>query len=162
MNTMKRTINYIKQWMALRKREKAVAKLERELQDRMTYIDEKMALREVTDVYAKYVCMMHGWRDCIGNYVGDEFCEVSLSFMNGYIKALLDNGLEFQNGLVKKRDITEVMPFGALDHYSKDAVRNTKRECIAALEKVMVQYETSKANINTIVSAFRKEINQED
>jgi len=82
---MKRIINYIRQWMALRKREKAVAKLEREMQDRMTCIDEKMALREVTDVYAKYVCMMHGWRDSIGNYVGDEFCEVSLSFMADYI-----------------------------------------------------------------------------
>jgi len=158
---MKRIINYIKQWMALRKREEAVAELEREMQDRMTCIDEKMALREVTDVYAKYVCMMHGWRDSIGNYVGDEFCEVSLSFMNGYIKALHDNGLEFQNGLVKKRDITEVMPCGALDYYRKDAIRDTKRECIAALERVMAQYETSKANINTIVSAFRKEIKED-
>jgi len=58
---MKRIINYIRQWMALRKREEAVSELERELQDRMTCIDEKMALREVTDVYAKYVCMMHIW-----------------------------------------------------------------------------------------------------
>ena len=41
---MKRIINYIKQWMALRKREEAVAELEREMQDRMTCIDEKMAL----------------------------------------------------------------------------------------------------------------------
>ena len=80
---MKRIIKYIRQWMALRKREEAVAELEREMQDRMTCIDETMALREVTDTYAKYVCMMHGWRDSIGNYVGDEFCEVSLSFMNG-------------------------------------------------------------------------------
>ena len=31
----------------------------------------------------------------------------------------------------------------------------------SALEKVMAQYETSKANINTIVSAFRKEIKED-
>ena len=158
---MKRIINYIRQWMALRKLEEAVAKLEREMQDRMTCIDEKMALKEVTDVYAKYVCMMHGWRDRIDNYVGEEFCEVSLSFMSGYVKALHDNGMEFQNGLVKKRDITEEMPCGALNYYRKDAIRDTKRECIAALERVMAQYETSKANINTIVSAFRKEIKED-
>jgi len=35
---MKRIINYIRQWMTLRKREKAVAKLEREMQDRYAYI----------------------------------------------------------------------------------------------------------------------------
>ena len=136
-------------------------RLKRKLGSRMVEVTETMDLKEVTDVYAKYVCMMHGWRDSIGNYVGDEFCEVSLSFMNGYIKALHDNGLEFQNGLVKKRDIKEEMPCGALDYYCKDVVRDTKRECIAALEKVMAQYETSKANINTIVSAFRKEIKED-
>jgi len=158
---MKRIINYIRQWMALRKREEAVAKLEREMQDRMTCIDETMALREVTDVYAKYVCKMYGWNDrWMGDYT-DHFCSIEFAFMDGYIKALHDNGLEFQNGLVKKRDITEVMPCGALDYYRKDAIRDTKRECIAALEKVMAQYETSKANINTIVSAFRKEIKED-
>lgn len=136
-------------------------RLKRKLGSRMVEVTETMDLKEVTDVYAKYVCMMHGWRDSIGNYVSAEFCEVSLSFMNGYVKALHDNGLEFQNGLVKKRDITEEMPCGALDYYRKDAVRDTKRECIAALEKVMAQYETSKANINTIVSAFRKEIKED-
>lgn len=138
-----------------------MAKLEREMQDRMTCIDEMMTLKEVTGVYAKYVCMMHGWQDSIDTYVGEEFCEVSLSFMNGYVKALHDNGLEFQNGLVKKRDITEEMPCGALDYYRKDVIRDTKRKCIAALVKVMMQYETSKANINTIVSAFRKEIKED-
>ena len=159
---MKRIIKYIRQLMALRKREEAVAKLEREMQDRMTCIDETMALREVTDVYAKYVCMMHGWRDSIGNYVGDEFCEVSLSFMNGYVKALHDNGLEFQKGLVKKRDITEEMPCGALDYYRKDAIADTKAKAVEALKQVMEKYETSKQNINVIVNDFEKEINKEE
>ena len=158
---MKRMIKYIRQWMALRKREEVVAKLENELQDRMTRIDETMELKEVSDVYAKYVCMMNGWVSQIGDMLSAEYCEVSFAFMNGYIKALHDNGLEFRNGLVKKRDIVDEMPGGALDYYRKDAVRDTKRECIAALERVMAQYETSKANINTIVSAFRKEIKED-
>jgi len=154
-------INRINEWQNRRKRKKAVAKLENELQDRMTRIDETMELKEVSDVYAKYVCMMNSWNSQFGDMLSAEYCEVSFAFMNGYIKALHDNGLEFRNGLVKKRDIAEDMPCGALDYYRKDAVRDTKRECIAALERVMAQYETSKANINTIVSAFTKEIKED-
>ena len=127
----------------------------------MVEVTETMALQEVSETYAKYVCKMHGWEPrWFGDYT-NHFCAISLALMDGYIKALHDNGLEFQNGLVKKRDITEVMPSGALDYYRKDAIRDTKCECIAALEKVMTQYETSKANINTIVSAFRKEIKED-
>lgn len=158
---MKRIIKYISQWMALRKREKAVAELEREMQDRMTCIDETMALREVTDVYAKYACMRHGWRDRIDNYVSEEFCEVSLSFMNGYIKALHDNGLEFRNGLVKKRDITNEMPCGALDHYYNDLIAKTKTKTIEQLREVLSKYETSKTNINFIVKAFEEKIKED-
>lgn len=82
--------------------------------------------------------------------------------MDGYIKAPHDNGLEFQNGLVKKRPITEEMPCGALDYYRKDAIRGTKLHAVEALQKVMEQYETSKMNIATIVSAFKKEIEKMD
>lgn len=39
-----------------------------------------------------------------------------------------------------------------------DAIADTKKECVDALLRVMNQYETSKANINTIVCAFKKEI----
>lgn len=127
----------------------------------MVEVTETMALQEVSETYAKYVCKMHGWQPrWFGDYT-NHFCAISLALMDGYIKAMHDNGYEFQNGLVKKRDITEEMPCGALDYYRKDAIRDTKRECIAALEKVMAQYETSKTNINTIVSAFRKEIKED-
>ena len=127
----------------------------------MVEVTETMTLQEVSETYAKYVCKMHGWQPrWFGDYT-NHFCAISLALMDGYIKAMHDNGYEFQNGLVKKRDIMNEMPCGALDYYRKDAIRDTKRECIAALEKVMAQYETSKANINTIVSAFRKEIKEE-
>ena len=72
-------IKYIRQWMALRKRKKAVAKLENELQDRMTRIDETMELKEVSDVYAKYVCMMNSWNSQIGDMLSAEYCEVSFA-----------------------------------------------------------------------------------
>lgn len=158
---MKRIINYIKQWMALRKREKSVAKLEREMQDRMTCIDETMALREVAEVYAKYVCMMHGWAV---TWLGDpthQFCAVELSFMDGYIKAMHDNGYVFKNGLVKKRDIMEEMPVGALEYYRKDAITETKAKAVEVLRRVMEKYETSKQNINVIVNEFEREIKKE-
>jgi hypothetical protein len=148
----------IKKWWQNRKREKAVNDLEKELQDRMTRIDEMLDLKEVTDIYAKYVCMMHDWDTTLGGYVTDHFCEVSLSFMNGYIKALHDNGLKFERGLVKKRDITEEMPCGALDYYRKDAIRETKAFAIDKLREVMERFETSKTNITTIVRAFEKEM----
>ena len=148
----------IKKWWQNRKREKAVNDLEKELQDRMTRIDEMLDLKEVTDIYAKYVCMMHDWDTTWGGCVTDHFCEVSLSFMNGYIKALHDNGLKFERGLVKKRDITEEMPCGALDYYRKDAIRETKAFAIEKLREVMERFETSKTNITTIVRAFEKEM----
>ena len=131
------------------------------LGNRMVEVNETMALKEVSETYAKYVCKMHGWEPrFLGDYT-NHFCAISFALMDGYIKAMHDNGYEFQNGLVKKRDIMNEMPCGALDYYRKDAIRDTKRECIAALEKVMALYETSKANINTIVSAFRKEIKED-
>ena len=150
----------IKKWWQNRKREKAVNDLERELHDRMTRIDEMLDLKEVTDIYAKYVCMMHDWDTTLGDCVTDHFCEISFSFMNGYIKALHDNGLKFERGLVKKRDITEEMPCGALDYYRKDAIRETKAFAIEKLREVMERFETSKTNITTIVRAFEKEMEE--
>lgn len=84
-------IGKLKEWSNRRKREEAVNVLESELQDRMVRIDEMMDLKEVTDVYAKYVCLMNGWYERIRDCLTAEFCEVSLAFMNGYIKALHDN-----------------------------------------------------------------------
>ena len=134
------------------------------LQSRMVVVRETMDLKEVTDVYAKYVCQMHGWYVDVYDHriekwaLSASFCEVSFSFMNGYIKALHDNRLEFQNGMVKKRDISNDMPCGALKYYREDAIKETKEKAVETLQKVLEKYETSKANINTIVSAFKEEI----
>ena len=73
-----------------------------------------------------------------------------------------DNGYEFQNGLVKKRDIMNEMPCGALDYYRKDAIADTKSKAVEVLKRVMEKYETSKQNINVIVNDFEKEINKEE
>lgn len=126
------------------------------LRKRMVAVKEMMDLAEVTDVYAEYVCKMHNkpkW--CMGELT-TFYVEIGQSFMNGYIKALHDNGLEFKKGLVKKRDITHDMPCSALDYYRKDAINATKDIAIDALQKVLEKYETSKTNIAAIVSDFRK------
>ena len=159
---MKRIINFIRLWMALRKKEKTVTKMEREMQDRMTCIDETMALKEVSETYARYVCMMHGWESRLFGGYTDHFCAISFALMDGYIKAMHDNGYEFQNGLVKKRDIMNEMPCGALDYYRKDAIADTKEKAVETLKQVMEKYETSKQNINVIVNDFENEINKEN
>ena len=128
----------------------------------MVEVNETMALKEVSETYAKYVCKMHGWAPrWFGDYT-DIFCAISFALMDGYIKAMHDNGYEFQNGLVKKRDIMNEMPCGALDYYRKDAIADTKAKAVEALKQVMEKYETSKQNINVIVNDFEKEINKEE
>lgn len=131
------------------------------LGNRMAEVNETMALKEVSETYAKYVCKMHGWEPrWLGDYT-NHFCAISFALMDGYIKAMHDNGYEFQNGLVKKRDIMNEMPCGALDYYRKDAIADTKAKAVEALKQVMEKYETSKQNINVIVNDFEKEINKE-
>lgn len=128
----------------------------------MVEVTETMALKEVSETYAKYVCKMHGWDPrWLGGYTA-HFCAISLALMDGYIKAMHDNGYEFQNGLVKKRDIMNEMPCGALDYYRKDAIADTKAKAVEVLKRVMEKYETSKQNINVIVNDFEKEINKEE
>ena len=97
-------------------------RLKWKLGSRMVEVTETMALQEASETYAKYVCKMHGWEPrWFGDYT-NHFCSVELAFMDGYIKAMHDNGYEFKNGLVKKRDIMNDMPCGALDYYRKDAI----------------------------------------
>lgn len=128
----------------------------------MVEVTETMALKEVSETYAKYVCKMNGWEPrWFGGYTA-HFCAISLALMDGYIKAMHDNGYEFRNGLVKKRDIMNEMPCGALDYYRKDAIADTKAKAVEALKQVMEKYETSKQNINVIVNDFEKEINKEE
>jgi hypothetical protein len=128
------------------------------LRQRMVNVKEMMDLSEVTDVYAKYVCKMHNRSKWWMGELTTFYVEIGQSFMNGYIKALHDNGLEFKNGLVKKRDITHDMPIGALEYYREDAIEEIKNKAADILQKVLEKYETSKTNIATIVSDFKKEI----
>ena len=137
-------------------------RLKWKLESRMVEVKETMALQEVSETYAKYVCKMHGWQDRVPGGYTDHFCAIGLALMDGYIKAMHDNGYEFRNGLVKKRDIMNEMPCGALDYYRKDAIAYTKTKAVEVLRRVMEKYETSKQNINVIVSAFEEEIKKED
>ena len=133
-------------------------RLKRNLRRRMADITETMELRKAMDVYAKYVCKMRGWPVLMHDGYSLYFAEVSFAFMNGYCKALHDNGFEFRNGLVKSRDITEDMPCGALEYYRSDAIAETKQKAVDTLRTVLYRIESSKENVNTIVSAFEKEI----
>lgn len=136
-------------------------KLMRQLGKRMTNINEMMDLKEMADVYSKYVCKNNKWNIYFFSEYSKEFREISLAFIAGFTKALHDNGLEFRNGLVKKRDITNEMSIGALEYYRKDAIAETKAQAVEVLQKVMEKYETSKTNIATIVNAFKNEIMEE-
>ena len=135
-------------------------RLKAKLRRRMTDIKETMALRTVVDVYAKYVCKMNHWPLMEYDNPSKEFCDTGFAFMNGYLKALHDNGLEFQNGMVKKRDIAHEMPGGAFDYYLKDAIAETMTKSIEVLRAMLEQYEYSQQNINVIVSAFEKRIKE--
>jgi hypothetical protein len=133
-------------------------KLKAMLGTRMVNVNETMALQDASMTYAKYVCKMEGWYVMYNGGYTPHFCADELAFMDGYIKAMHDNGYEFQNGLVKKRDITNEMPCGALDHYRKDAIAETKAKAVEHLREVLSKYETSKTNINFIVKAFEDKI----
>lgn len=137
-------------------------RLKRKLGSRMVEITETMDLQQASETYAEYVCKMHGWFiKCCDGFT-KHFSAIELSFMDGYIKAMRDNGYQFKNGLIKKRDIMEEMPYGALDYYRKDAIADTKAMAVEVLKQVMEKLETSKQNINVIVNAFEKEIKKED
>ena len=131
-------------------------KLKSELRKRMTVINETMALKDIVDIYAKYICRMNGWKVEVGSGFSAIFCDIAFAFMNGYNKALRDNGLEFQNGLVTKRHIANDMPCGALNHYTKDIEADTRKEDAELLARVLDDFEMPKSNINTIVKTFKE------
>lgn len=140
----------------------AFIRLRAQLSSHMVDIKETMDLKEAAETYAKYVCKMNDWAvTWLGDFT-QKFCVVEQSFMNGYIKAMHDNGYVFKNGLVKKRDIMEEMPVGALECYRKDAITETKAKAVEALRHVMEKYETSKQNINVIVNEFEREIKKDE
>lgn len=140
----------------------AFIRLRVQLGSRMVDIKETMDLKEAAETYAKYVCKMRGWKVRWMGNITYEFCSIVDSFMDGYIKAMHDNGYVFKKGLVKKRDIMEEMSSDALEYYRKDAIAETKAKAVEVLRRVMEKYETSKHNINVIVNEFEREIKKED
>ena len=133
---------------------RAYTKLKKELEKRMVVVKETMSLQHAAEVYARYVCRMNGWSVEIGSGYSYMFVDTELAFINGYRKALADNGFDFKNGLVCKRDITEDMPSGALNHFRKDIVEETLKEDSETLVKVLKRFKMPDSNINTIVEAF--------
>lgn len=140
----------------------AFIRLKAKHDSRMVDIKETMALQEAAETYAKYICKMRDWKVRWMGNITYEFCSIVDSFMDGYIKAMHDNGYVFKNGLVKKRDIMEEMPSGALEYYRKDAIAETKAKAVEVLRRVMEKYETSKHNINVIVNEFEGELKKEE
>ena len=132
-------------------------KLKSELRKKMATINETMALKDIVDIYAEYVCKMNGWKVYEGRGYSLVFCDLGFAFLNGYNKALRDNGFEFQNGLVVKRDIANDMPCGALVHYEKDIRTDAKKADAELLRNVLASFEMPESNINTIVETFKKE-----
>ena len=134
-------------------------KLHKILKERMAVIDETMNLKKAIDVYSECICKMHRWPvDVTGGY-SMYFCEIGFSFMNGYIKALRDNGFCFKEGLVKPIDPERDIPCGALESYNDKLRDGFNDKAISALREVIKKYEPdSMINQNTIVSAFEEHL----
>ena len=134
-------------------------KLRKNLDDRMVEIDETMNLQKVADVYGECVCKMNGWPVHVRGGYSIHFCEQGFSFMNGYNKALHDNGLCWKNGMVKPIDPNRDIPCGALEFYDEKLRQQILDEAIQALRGVMEYFEpNSKTNQNTIVEAFKEKM----
>ena len=147
---MKKLLNYLKKLLSYKK-------LKCNLNKRMTVIDESLALKDMADIYAENVCKMNGWKVHVGyDGLSYQFCEIAFAFQNGYNKAIRDNGFEFKNGLVKKRDIVNDMPCGALRHYDEKIKDEALQDALTTLRQVLNNYGEPKSNINTIVNAFNK------
>ena len=137
--------------------------LKRALNKRLVSVKETMDLKKVADVYARYVCAMNNWKVDVGyGRLSMTFCEVAFSFQNGYTKALMDNGFEWQNGLVKKRPITDDLPSGALKLYDEDLIKKTRTEAVRVLKEVLTQYGEMPANIETIANTFKAKLKDKD
>lgn len=127
---------------------------------RMKVIGKYMSLSKVSEVYAECVCSMHKWPSKWIGGASEVFCEVSFAFVNGYIKALHDNGMKMENGLVVKQNILEYIPSGSVDEYIKKELNKNNENSAAILRQVLKKYGMTNSNINIIVENFVDTINE--
>ena len=121
-----------------------------------------MALQDITDVYAENVCELNGWKKYQGYpYLSDIYTEISFAYMNGYIKAIADNGFEFREGLVKPIDPNKDYLGGSHEPYDRKIKNAVKEEAINKLRDVLCKYEKSLNNINCIASDFEKALKED-
>ena len=133
-----------------------------QLQKRIQKIPATMALQDITDVYAQNVCELNRWKKYQGYpYLSDIYCEISFAYMNGYIKAITDNGFEFREGLVKPIDPNKDSLGGSHEPYDEKIKNAAKVEAINKLRDVLFKYEKSFNNINCIVSDFEKALKED-
>ena len=132
--------------------------LTKRLKKLMVDVSETMDLKNASEVFATYMCKSNEFRIKAFEGFTKEFCAIQYAFMDGYIKALRDNGFEFRNGLVRERNIINDMSVGMYEHYCEDAVKDTKAQAVETLRRVLGKYETSKENINVITNDFEKEL----
>ena len=131
----------------------------REIRKRMTVVEETMDLSDASEAYAKGVCKMNGWPVNVGRgFLSDEFVDVSLAFMAGYIKSMRDNGLEFKEGLVTKRDIAEDMPSGALKYHEEEIRKRVIEDVTIVLKGVLSKHSQSLQNVNHIMKEFKERL----
>lgn len=132
------------------------------LRKRMEKITATMTLNDITDVYTENVCELNGWHKYKGYpCLSDIYCEISFAYMNGYIKAITDNGLEFKEGLVKPIDPDKDSLGGSHEPYDRKIKNAVKEEAINKLRDVISKYEKSLNNINCIVNDFEKKLKEE-
>lgn len=133
-----------------------------QLRERMQKIPATMALQDITDVYAENVCELNGWHKHEGYpYLSDIYCEISFAYMNGYIKAITDNGFEFREGLVKPIDPDKDHLGGSHEPYDRKIKNAAKEEAINKLRDVLCKYEKSLNNINLIANDFEKALKED-
>ena len=133
-----------------------------QLRERVQKIPAIMALRDITDVYAENVCELNGWKKYQGYpHLSDIYCEISFAYMNGYIKAITDNGFEFREGLVKPIDPNKDSLGGSHEPYDRKIKNAVKEEAINKLRDVLCKYEKSLNNINCITRDFEKALKED-
>lgn len=133
-----------------------------QLRKRIQKIPATTALQDITDVYAENVCKLNGWKKYLGYpYLSDIYCEISFAYMNGYIKAITDNGFEFREGLVKPIDPNKDSLGGSHEPYDRKIKNAVKEEAINKLRDVLCKYEKSLNNINCITRDFEKALKED-